>query len=622
MVPFRPCTLRSAGLAAFLSLAAANAGAQQTWYVDAGGVPPGSGAAVDPYTSVQYAIDQPTTADGDTLLVLPGTYAEVIDFSGKAIAVRSQDGAATTILQGNPLANPPASVVTFASGEGPGSVLEGFTIRGGNGTMVAIRRYGGGVYIDFSDPTLVDCVVRENDADFGGGAAIITSNPSMSGCTFEDNLAQKGGGGLYFGGFPAPSGDPIVQGCAILDNVVQNGLGGGAHVDEFWPSFANCTFSGNQALGQGDGGGVYSELGIIAFRDCVLSNNFATQRGGGGYFLMSDVLFQRCRLEENTGDGGGVYAVGDGLGGGSPLVRIEDSVLVRNHGGGVNASDTDLVIRHSVLDSNDEPDFGGGVYFAPYGPARSALFDHCTVFGNTAGQAGGGITGAGNMTVTNSILWGNSPGNLSAGSASYSDIGGGYAGTGNVDKDPMFWDPAMGDFELRPGSPCIDAGDPISPPDPDGSIADMGALPFDPNHCPPASSYCTAGATSNGCAATMSSTGTPSASAPSGFTVTATSVEGQRQGILFWGFAPKAIQWGQTYRCVAAPLQRTGSQTSGGTSGQCDGTLSIDFTAWMQAHPAKAPAVGEFVYMQAWFRDPPSAKTTSFSDGLRFPICP
>lgn len=48
-------------------------------------------------------------------------------------------------------------------------------------------------------------------------------------------------------------------------------------------------------------------------------------------------------------------------------------------------------------------------------------------------------------------------------------------GTGNLHADPALAHPSTGNFELSPGSPCIDAGDPFSPNDPDGSTADMGA---------------------------------------------------------------------------------------------------------------------------------------------------
>jgi len=68
----------------------------------------------------------------------------------------------------------------------------------------------------------------------------------------------------------------------------------------------------------------------------------------------------------------------------------------------------------------------------------------------------------------------------------YSCISGGYSGTGNISDDPLFVAPSAGDgnayngltadWSLQETSPCIDAGDPSSPPDPDGTIADMGAL--------------------------------------------------------------------------------------------------------------------------------------------------
>jgi len=54
----------------------------------------------------------------------------------------------------------------------------------------------------------------------------------------------------------------------------------------------------------------------------------------------------------------------------------------------------------------------------------------------------------------------------------YSGKAGG--GVGNISSDPMFQAPGNGDFHLKPGSPCIDTGDPILP-DVNGSAGDMGA---------------------------------------------------------------------------------------------------------------------------------------------------
>jgi len=49
----------------------------------------------------------------------------------------------------------------------------------------------------------------------------------------------------------------------------------------------------------------------------------------------------------------------------------------------------------------------------------------------------------------------------------------------NISLDPQFVDPDNGDYHLQPSSPCIDAGDPGSPLDPDGTVADIGALYYD-----------------------------------------------------------------------------------------------------------------------------------------------
>jgi len=84
--------------------------------------------------------------------------------------------------------------------------------------------------------------------------------------------------------------------------------------------------------------------------------------------------------------------------------------------------------------------------------------------------------------VSNDIIYGSS--NIvyldesSTIQVSYSDIEGGWEGEGNIDADPLFVAPDSGDFHLQATSPCIDAGDPSSPLDPDGTIADMGAYYF------------------------------------------------------------------------------------------------------------------------------------------------
>ena len=85
--------------------------------------------------------------------------------------------------------------------------------------------------------------------------------------------------------------------------------------------------------------------------------------------------------------------------------------------------------------------------------------------------------------ITNSVLWGGdavqsdfAPTNFTI---VYSDISEPWAGTGNINSNPLFVDAALKNFHLLTGSPCINTGDPASPNDPDSSRADMGAYPFD-----------------------------------------------------------------------------------------------------------------------------------------------
>jgi hypothetical protein len=134
--------------------------------------------------------------------------------------------------------------------------------------------------------------------------------------------------------------------------------------------------------------------------------------------------------------------------------------------------------------------------------------------------------------------------------------------------------------------------------------------------------YCISGTTTNGCNASISANANPSVSLAHPCTILVTGVEGQKNGILFYGLARNQSPWcmgGTSFLCAKAPTQRTGAQLSGGTMNACDGSLSLDWNAYQSGHPAALGnpwSVGDDAWVQAWFRDPPACKTTSLSNGV------
>ena len=151
-----------------------------------------------------------------------------------------------------------------------------------------------------------------------------------------------------------------------------------------------------------------------------------------------------------------------------------------------------------------------------------------------------------------------------------------------------------------------------------------------PAPCVTATSYCTSGTAASGCQATLSTCGVPSASSASGFTVIAASVEGAKDGLLFFGAnGRQALPWGSgtSYQCVVPPVKRGGLLFGVGTAGSCDGAFAQDLNAhWCPTctRPQHNPGAGAVVQAQLWFRDPwnTSNQSTSMSDAVEFTVGP
>lgn len=145
----------------------------------------------------------------------------------------------------------------------------------------------------------------------------------------------------------------------------------------------------------------------------------------------------------------------------------------------------------------------------------------------------------------------------------------------------------------------------------------------------PGRAYCTAGTSTNGCTPSIGFSGSPHVSATSGFTIDVSNLEGQRQGLLFYGLSGRRADpwdfWSSSFMCVKSPTQRLSISNSGGAAGLCNGVLSTDWLAFVAVHPSalgKPFAAGTTVNAQAWYRDPPAPNASNLSDALEFVTTP
>ncbi len=223
-------------------------------------------------------------------------------------------------------------------------------------------------------------------------------------------------------------------------------------------------------------------------------------------FLDATPLGTRVQGFTLTGGVGRILGGNDHYGGGvcarnGAIATIKDCLVLNNgnssttFAGGIYSGDpgTALTVKHCVIAGNYAWASGGATLTDWY---ATMDMDRCTIAGNSSSVSfgnQGGIAGAnhGDTWIDDCILWGNSGGQIEPFSGwggayssgvdffvSYSDVDGGFTGVGNINADPMFVNAVGDDYHLLAGSPCIDAGNPASPQDPDGSPADMGAFPL------------------------------------------------------------------------------------------------------------------------------------------------
>jgi hypothetical protein len=158
--------------------------------------------------------------------------------------------------------------------------------------------------------------------------------------------------------------------------------------------------------------------------------------------------------------------------------------------------------------------------------------------------------------------------------------------------------------------------------------ADLRGADF-PGTCCTTTTYCTAKVNSCGGTPDISSTGAPSASATSGFVVSGSGARMAKAGLVMYGPNGRGnAPFNGGILCIEPTgLRRSVAVTSvGGTPGNCDASLMLDWNAFASGNAGGNPAaflliVGQQVNMQRWGRDT-VANGSYLSDGLEYSVCP
>ena len=196
------------------------------------------------YTNIGNALE--IVDSGNVVYVMPGSYTESIDFKGKKFKLFCSGEAGSCIIDGT--GN--GTVVTFSGGEDSSSVLDGFTITGGNNNDVYD---GGGMTIRTgSDPQIHNCTFTNNSADWGGAVFVRErAKPNFIGCNFETNTSTEYGGAI----FCDRDSKPKIENCTFTGNQSTDGNGGAIAIDAASPTITSCIFESNHAS-EGSGGAI------------------------------------------------------------------------------------------------------------------------------------------------------------------------------------------------------------------------------------------------------------------------------------------------------------------------------------------------------------------------------
>lgn len=398
------------------------------WYVTETGSGGGGGTSwsdAAPSTDLQAMIDG---ADGgDQVWVAEGIYKPEISIAAapdRTASFTLKEGVAlyggfppgvddvdepspaahVTTLSGN-IGNPAVSEdncyhviscdnVASRDAEGNPTLLDGFTVTGGNGMGTDAAHYGGGIFLNESSPVITDCAITGNSSALGGGIHNTGSSPVISGCTFSDNYATWSGGGIS----NHDDSGPTVTDCVFVHN--RSGINGGGMETYLCGEVvvSGCIFNSNAA---DFGAGLYINDNPCTVEGCEFWDNAAADSGGGLYTSGEPITVDECAFSGNSAEEGGGLACYYG----NPEVRASTfDENTAKYGGGMYTKGGAPAVTNCTFYENAASRYGGGAYNIG---ASLPTFVNCTFSDNSAGFGGSGVYNGNDSdcTFTNCILW-------------------------------------------------------------------------------------------------------------------------------------------------------------------------------------------------------------------------
>ena len=228
---------------------------------------------------------------------------------------------------------------TISTPLGNSSILDGFTITGGNANgTTGNQDDGGGMYVSGASPTLRNITFRDNNGTNGGALYNENgSNPVLTDVLFEYNTATRGA--AIYDDLSSPQ---ITNGTFRL-NVAINDGGAIYNTSSSNPTIVDSVFSRNSA-NTGSGGAIFSNLSNPNLINSTLSGNVAVT-GGALHNVSSSVGLRNSILWGNQDSSSTGNQVNNGSGGG---VTVTNSII--QGGGFTGATDNDPLFVNAKAD--------------------------------------------------------------------------------------------------------------------------------------------------------------------------------------------------------------------------------------------------------------------------------